>query len=146
MSGDVDPLVQALQRKLNNAVERIEELENRVAELEQTVDPDPADVSYEQLTKDQKVFRIRKALGEEANRSNTHVAQMKYKAIMALFNNKPSPGHAYDLMERAAHADGYEYDTAGQGKGEKRIRVKWDDVNDERLIHAVNNGQQAAAV
>ena len=143
MTDDIDPLVQALQRKLNNAVDRIDELEDRVAELEQTVDPDPGEVSYEQLTKDQKVFRIRKALGEEASRSNTNAGQMKYKAVMALFNNKPSPGHAYDLMERAAYADGYEYDTSGQGKGEKRIRVKWDAVNDERLIHAVNNGQQA---
>ena len=148
MASDVDNLEKRLDamstwnQELKNTVE---ELQDRVAELERAVDPDPGSVEYDQLTKEQKVFRVRKALATDAKRSNGRAA-MKYKAVMALFNNRPSPGHAYDLMERAADADGFAYDTAGKGEGEKRIRVELDGVNDERLIHAVNNADTAAAV
>ena len=135
----------SMGRLTTDLAERVEELEERVAELEELVDPDPGNVEYGQLTKAQKVHRVRKALLEAATRSNG-VASMKYKEVMALFNNKPSPGHAYDLMEAAAELDGYAYDAAGGGRGDKRVRVDAEAVNDDRLFHAVNNGDTAPAV
>ena len=122
------------------AAERVEELEDRVSELEELVDPDPGSVAYEQLTRDQKVHRVRVALLEQANDGKPPA--MKYKDVQWLFDGRPSPGHAYDLMELAAEADGYVYDKAGNGniEGEKRIRVEPDAVNDERVIHAANKG------
>jgi len=137
MSDEPHPLVKALQRKLNTQVDRIDELEDRVAELEELVDPDPGNADYEQLTKEQKVFRVRKHLLKLAHNTNGR-ASMKYKEVMALFNGHPSPGHCYNLMERAGERDGYVYDKAGGGQGEKRIRVKSEEVNDETLIQSVN--------
>lgn len=137
MSDDLEPLVDALRRQLKDRTRRLEELEDRVAELEELVDPDPGSVAYEQLTSDQKVHRIRVALLEQATAGNTPT--MTYDDVRWLFNGKPSAGHAYDLMERAATADGYTYETGGHGNGQKRIRVEPDAVNDERIVHAVNN-------
>lgn len=141
MTDEPHPLVEALQRKVNTQADRIETLEDRLAELEELIDPDPGTTEYDQLTKDQKVFQIRKHLLTMADQTNGRAA-MKYKEVMALFNSHPSAGHCYDLMERAGHLDGFEYDKAGGGKGDKRVRVKADAVNDERLIHAVNKGTE----
>lgn len=138
MSDDLEPLVDALRRQLKERTRRIEDLEDRVAELEELVDPDPGGVAYEQLTSDQKVHRIRVALLEQATAGNAPT--MKYDDVRWLFGGKPSAGHAYDLMERVANADGYVYETGGHGDGQKRIRVEPDAVNDERIVHAVNNG------
>ena len=138
MSDDLEPLVDALRRQLKDRTRRVENLEERVAELEELVDPDPGGVAYEQLTSDQKVHRIRVALLEQASAGNAPT--MKYDDVRWLFDGKPSAGHAYDLMERAANADGYVYETGGHGDGQKRIRVEPDAVNDERIVHAVNNG------
>jgi len=123
------------------AAERIDDLSERVAELEQVVDPDPGSQEYEQMTKAQKVHRIRVALLEQAD--NGKIPSMKYKDVLWLFDGHPSAGHVYDLMERAADADGYHYDT--NQNDEKRIRVEPDGVNDESIVHAVNNGQQETA-
>lgn len=143
MSDDLEPLVDALRRQLKDRTRRIEELEDRVATLEELVDPDPGGVAYEQLTREQKVHRVRVALFEQATDGRT--ASMKYKDVQWLFDGRPSPGHAYDLMELAAEADGFVYDRAGNGNatGDKRIRVEPDAVNDERVIHAANNGSEA---
>jgi hypothetical protein len=121
-----------------SAVDRVESLENRVAELEELVDPDPGGKEYDQLTKDQKVHRVRTALVEQADDTRNGKAKMNYKEVMWLFDGHPSPGHAYDLMERAGELDGFAYDTAA-GEGEKRVRVDIDGVNDDALVHAVNN-------
>jgi len=138
--------VESMSRLVPDLHDRVEELEAEVAELKELVDPDPGNVAYQQLTKSQKVHRVRKALLEAATRQGG-TASMKYKEVMALFNNKPSPGHAYDLMEAAAVGmEGYTYDAAGQGRGDKRIRVDADAVNDDRLFHAVNNTETASAV
>jgi len=152
MSDDLKKRLDALESWQDAAIQKLKrlgdengELRERVAELEELVDPDPGNVAYEQLTKSQKIHRVRKALLETATRTNG-VASMKYKEVMALFNNRPSPGHAYDLMEAAAQIDGYTYDAAGQGRGDKRVRVDADGVNDDRLFHAVNNGDTAPAV
>lgn len=140
MSDERDALIEALKRNIKVQRQQIEDLENRVATLEELVDPDPGSVNYEQLTKSQKVHRIRVALLEQATNGRKPV--MEYDDVQWLFDGHPSPGHAYDLMELAAEMDGYEYETGGHGKGQKRIRVSPDSVNDKRVIHAANNDTQ----
>jgi len=144
MSDDLETRVEVLEQRLDSMYEWVEEVERsnneltrQVDELHELVNPDPGSIEYDQLTKAQKVRRIRQTLVDSAG--NRGVAQLKYKEIMMLFDGHPSPGHCYDLMERAAEADGFAYDSAGQGNGEKRIRVKTDDVNDDTLFHAANN-------
>lgn len=153
MSDDLDARVLDLEGRVeafNNArqylTEQVEELEaenerlrERIAELEELVDPDPGSVSYDQLTKEQKIHRVRKKLAQKANGSRGGKARMTYKDVMWLFDGHPSTGHCYDLMECAARLDGYAYDAAGDG-GEKRVRVNLDGVNDETLVHAVKEG------
>lgn len=148
MSDALEKRVDALSRRLDWQQEqideretRIKELEDRVAELEQLVDPDPGATTYDQLTKEQKVAKLRKTLLRNAMNQGG-ASTMKYKAVMSLFNGHPSPGHCYDLMERAGEMDGYTYETGGHGKGQKRIRVDADAVKDDGLIHAVKKEVQ----
>lgn len=62
---------------------------------------------------------------------------MTYKEILRLFDNHPSDGYAYKLMKLASKEEGFEYaDSNGTGKV---IRVDTAAVNDETLVHAVNN-------
>ena len=135
---DLEAWREGATRQLAYFREENERLRDRVAELEELVDPDPGGVAYEQLTRDQKVHRVRVALLEQATAGNTPV--MKYDDVRWLFDGKPSAGHAYDLMELAASADGYVYEEGGHGSGQKRIRVEPDAVNDERIFHAANKG------
>lgn len=136
-----DDLSDANRRMLNHLRDRVEELEaerdalhDRVAELEQVVNPNPA-TAYDEMSRDRKVFKIRKSLVEEAA-TGRGTAAMDYKQVRWLFDGEPSPGHAYDLMELAAQLDGFNHDDTADVK---RVTVKLDAVNDETLIHAANN-------
>lgn len=141
----------ALTTRNNHLQERVwelqdenEQLRDRVAELEQVVDPDPGSVNYEQLTKSQKVHRVRVALVEKAAREHNGKTRMDYNDVVWLFDGNPSPGHAYDLMERAGELDGFEYDKPDGGN--KRITANLDAVKDETLIHAANKASAGGAV
>lgn len=142
---DLEARFEALNRARVHFKDRVEELEHvvdvqaeRLADLEQLVDPDPGSIRYEQLSKEQKVYRVRKALVEDAARSGG-TAALHYDDVKWLFDGHPSPGHCYDLMKRAAELDGFAYDTPNGEGGQKRIRVNLDGVNDETLVHAANN-------
>lgn len=134
-----------LMERLDEAEEERDQLRERVAELENIVDPDPGATEYEQLTRPQKVHHLRRHLTEEAATGNGKFA-MKYREVKALFDGYPSAGHCYDLMKRAGELDGFTYDEAGGGRGQKRIRVNIGDVNDETLLHAVNKARSEEAV
>jgi len=67
-------------------------------------------------------------------------AWFDYNDVKALFGNRPSNGHAYDLMEIAAELDGFEY---GTFHGEKRLRANLEAVNDDAVLHAANNNDPA---
>jgi len=147
---DLERRLQALEAwqdaavtKMKRLGEENDRLRDRVAELEQLVDPDPGSVAYEQLTREQKVHRVRVALLEQANAGKSPI--MKYDEVQWLFDGKPSAGHAYTLMELAAESDGYVYETGGHGSGQKRLRVKPDAVNDERVFHAANKATSTLA-
>lgn len=126
---------QAAKKQLQFLREENEKLNDRVAELEQLVAPDPEALEYDALSTSQKIQRLRQVLLQQAVQSGgTHA--LKYGEVMTLFNNNPSAGHCYDLMKRAGNLDGFDY-TTNRG-GTKVIRVKSDAVNDESLIHFVN--------
>lgn len=147
---DTDQLVQINQTRLDALMEAVDRLEHtvedqaeRIRELEQLVDPDPASTPYEQLTKDQKVNHIRRHLVEMGQAGNGKAA-MQYREIKALFDGHPSPGHCYDLMRTAAALDGFQYDEGGSGN--KRVRCDVAAVKDDRCFHAANKDRGAGAV
>ncbi|SFK65987.1 hypothetical protein SAMN04487950_0443 [Halogranum rubrum] len=123
-----------------------ERLKERVAELEREVTPQLDAKSYMQLTRPEKVQRLREALATQAATRNNRKAQMDYKDVTWLFDGNPSPGHAYDLMELAGQAAGFVYDTPRSDSGNKRIRVDLDAVKDEAVFHAANNASSGGTV
>lgn len=123
-----------LQDRLDEAEDERDRLRERVAELEELVDPDPGATEFGQLSRPQKVHRLRRHVVKQAAKTNGRWA-MKYKEVKALFDGLPSDGHCYDLMERAGKLDGFQY---GTFHGDKQLRAKLDAVNDETLIHAAN--------
>jgi regulator of replication initiation timing len=134
------------QEQLDELREENERLRERLAELDEVVDPDPGATAYEQLTKPQKVHRLRRTLVEDAAGTQTGKAAMDYRDVRYLFDGHPSPGHAYDLMDAAADLDGFNYDTPSGSGGNKRIRVNLDAVKDETLIHAANKATTGGTV
>lgn len=131
---DLEARFEALNRGRLTAFERLDELEEKVDSLMQTVDPNPERASYDQLTRDQKIHRIRTQLLKQAADTNGR-ASMNYREIKMLFDGNPSDGHAYDLMEAAGQMDGYE----SQTEPNRRVIVRQEDVNDTSLVHIVNN-------
>lgn len=132
---DYDTIVEAVRE----IVAENQRLREEVAELQELVDPDPGATEYQQLTKPQKVSRVRSALVEEAEKRGGRAA-LHYDDVKWLFDGHPSAGHCYDLMERAAELDGFAYDRPSGDGGQKRVRVNLDGVNDLDRFHAVNNG------
>jgi len=140
--------VEALNRKLNSAVDRIQDLERennelrrQLAEVQSEVNPDPGSKAYSELTRDEKVHRVRRQLVDYAQSDHSGKASMKYREIKALFDGQPSPGHCYDLMRLAGELDGFTYDENGDGN--KRIRVDVEAVKDERCFHGANKAVDA---
>lgn len=140
---DLEKRMEALSRARDYLQKRVNELEtenndlrDRLADLEEIVDPDPASRDYQQLTRGQKVRRIRRVLIEQAVSRQNGKAAMEYDDVVWLFDGNPSPGHAYDLMGLAGELDGFEFvDPEGRNK---QIRVDLAAVNDEALIHVAN--------
>lgn len=148
---DLEARFEALNRArlhFNDRVDVLEEeneqLRERVAELEEIVTPDPNSVEYDQLTRPQKVHRIRKKLVEQAARRHNGRSSMDYKEVTWLFDGHPSPGHAYTLMELAGELDGFEFDPdSGENQ---RVLANLDAVNDETLFHAANKAVEGGSL
>jgi len=148
MSDDLEQRLDAMSNWIDNLEDRVEDLERengelrrQVSELKAEVSPDPGSKEYADLSRAEKVQRIREQLLETAGTKRNGMAAMKYREIMMLFDGNPSAGHCYDLMRRAGEADGFDYDE--NGDGQKRICVDADAVNDDSLVHAVNNAVEA---
>ncbi|WP_224450552.1 hypothetical protein [Haloprofundus salilacus] len=148
---DLEARFEALNRARVAGFDHIDELEaenerlsERLAELEQLVSPHPESVTYGQLTRSQKVHRIRNKLVDDAASRQTKKSQMVYKDVKWLFDGHPSPGHCYDLMRLAGELEGFSYETGDNRSN--RVIVNLAAVNDETLIHAANNASEKRRV
>lgn len=117
----------------NEAVETVEDLTERVADLEAQVEvledraPSPDDQTYQEMDRMDKAAVVESKLQAEADATNG-TAQMSYTDVVRVFDGRPSAGHAYDIMETAATADGI---SLGQDPdGQKRITYDDRRVND----------------
>jgi hypothetical protein len=140
---DLREITTAVGKRFDELNEQVDWLNSRLTEIEKLVSPDSGDTLYHEMDKDQRVFRVREYLLQQAVDGNRRA--LGYREIKSLFDGHPSDGYCYELMKQAGRADGFSYGTKG-GKdvhsetGEKAIRVIPADVNDERLIHGLNNG------
>lgn len=148
---DLEQWREAMSRKYAYQQEQLDELRDendrlreKLATLDEIVDPNPEARDYASLDRDQKVFILRRHLVEEAARKSGKAA-LHYRDVKWLFDSQPSAGHCYDLMALAGELDGFAYDTPGGDGGQKRIRVNLDGVNDETLLHAANNADTEEA-
>jgi len=140
---DLQARADAATRARDHLLDRVDDLEAENAELKATVadlrsrvDPDPTGKDYDEMDRDERVFRVRVALARKAMKSNGR-ATYRYDDVLSQFDQRPSAGYAYTLLELAAAADGYRY---GEHNGEKQLRVNINGVNDDAVFHAVNNG------
>jgi len=155
MTDDLEQRVTILEQRLDSMYEFTQQLEDQnqdlerenaelrrqVADLKAEVDPDPGSKDYEQLTRAEKVRRIREQLVDIAESNHNEKAAMKYKEVMMLFDGHPSAGHCYDLMERAGELGGFAYNENAEGT--KRVQVDLEAVKDESLFHTVNKAVEA---
>lgn len=139
---ELQTLVEALRRKINTVAGHVDEIDERLSEIEAVVDTDLDAVAYERMTKQDKVREIRAYLYDLGSRSAKGRASMDYREVRTLFNGRPSPGHCYDLMKLAGGAEGFEYDDASREDRNKRITVETEAVNDDAVFHAANKESQ----
>lgn len=138
--GELAALVDALRRKVNAQAGRIEELEGTVERLQRVVDTDMDAKEYDQLTRQDKVREVRDTLVREAMDYGGK-ARLEYGEVRAIFGNRPSPGHTYNLMELAGEADGFRYDDAEDTP--QRVTVELERVNEEAIVRAANKTETA---
>lgn len=134
--GALDERFAQLAKRVTELEDENERLREELAAVKARSDPDPTNKDYAALERSEKVHLVRVALARKAAASNGK-AKFEYGDVLAQFDQRPSAGHAYTLLEIAAEADGYQY---GQRNGTKALRVNLAAVNDERVVHAVNNG------
>jgi hypothetical protein len=126
VDGEEMPTDTTLIDAVNEAVEQFEEmtaridaLEDRIDELE-TATPDAEAKEYGRMDKHDKAAVVRSKLREVAENTNGKAA-FNYKDVIRVFEGQPSSGHAYDVMEVAGNADGFNYGESPGGT--KRLTV-----------------------
>jgi len=115
--------------------EENEQLRRRIADIEAIIEPNPGSKEYRQMSKDERVLKVRRTLARRAKK-NGGKASMDYNDISAVFDEEPSNGYCFKLMKAAKKAQGYEYEKRTDGND--RVKVELAAVNDERVLHAVN--------
>jgi len=133
--GALDERFAKLAKRVTELEDENERLRKELAAVKARSDPDPTNKDYADLERAEKVHLVRVALARKAAQSNGK-AKYEYRDVLSQFDQRPSAGHAYTLLEIAAQADGYQY---GEQGGTKQLRVNLDAVNDEAVFHAVNN-------
>lgn len=102
------------------AGENVATLQERVSELETAVEtldaraPDPEQKEYDNMDRSDKATVVRSKLRSEANATNGK-ARATYNDVIRIFDGRPSPGHAYDIMETVGEMDGFEMGTSPDG-------------------------------
>lgn len=143
MTDELDRRIGENARNLAVVTQEVRELRATVEDLQATIDvleeraPDPERLAYEQMDREDKVTVVRSTLKRIAE-SNGGKHRMHYDDVQSALGGKPSPGHAYDLMDWAADADGFEYDTDADGT--HRLRVDLDAVNEQDGFIPANKG------
>jgi len=128
-----------LREEIADLEEQIERQQFRLGKFQVVIDALDED-PYENLDYDEKVAHIRNELIERAERSRSGAKRFDYEDIQDLWGGRPSPGHAYDLLEDAAAHPAFE-----ELSNPRRIAIDLDATdlaslaNDEDLVIPANN-------
>jgi len=115
---DAVQVAQRALQKVNEQQEIINDLQQRVTELEAS-QPDTSD--YDSLDRDDKVGLVREHLIKRAHDGNGRAA-VDYKDVkFAVFDGEPSADHCYTLMQIAGQASGFNCEDPSGGN--KRLTV-----------------------
>lgn len=118
--------------------QEVRELRTAIERIEQVVDTGSGAARYEDMSRKDKVRKVRAYLVDQARNGR---AYLTYDAVLAIFDGRPSPGHAYDLMDLAGQADGFEYQE--RDGHPNRIVVELDAINDDAGFHGTNKDEQS---
>lgn len=106
-----------------------DEIKQRLAILEAIVAPEPKGGDYTTLNREQKANHLRSYMVHEASKHGGKHA-VTYREVKGVFDGQLSTGNYYQIMERAAAADGFTYNDAPDGN--RRLTL---DLNDVGGIH-----------
>lgn len=143
--GSLDSRIGENAGNIARIIKRVNELEAELERVKGVTNADPDRTAYEQLTKEQKVYRLRSKLVEIAENTDG-TARMEYDDVRKMFGGNPSPGHAYDLMRAAGEIDGFDYEENTPDGMKKRIVAKSDAVNDVAAFRGANKGTREEAI
>lgn len=133
--------VDTMREELWDLQEKVEGLEDRIADLESLKNPNPEATDYDSMDRDTKVQKVRLALIDRAATRPTGKARMEYNEVLALFDHHPSSGHVYDLMRLAANLDGFRYKTPmGDNNA---VLVDLEAVKNETMLSYANKRQRS---
>lgn len=119
--------------------QEVRELRETIDRIERVVDTGSGAATYEAMTRKDKVRKVRAYLVEQAQSGR---AYLTYDNVVAVFDGRPSPGHAYDLMRLAGEAQGFDYQEREDGRP-NRIVVEIDEISEDAAFHAVNKAEES---
>lgn len=132
----------ALEARVDDLEATNDELRDRVATLEAFIETDVETMAFEEMSKDQKVLRVQRTLARKAARRSGK-AKIDYNDVLDVFNGKPSPPHAYDLMRQAGSADGFAFKTPSEGN--YHLRCSADRISNPAIVSALKTPRPETA-
>jgi len=156
VAGDSDPTVRDYTEKVLSRLEYVEhprngdlfipkdDAENIAADLG-APSPDAPAIDrkpYDSLSRPEKVRGVRIELARDALTSGGKGQVDPATVRQDIFEDRPSPGHAQDILRLAGDADGFDVATR---HGKERLRVDLVDVTDPDILEAARDDTDRAS-
>lgn len=104
------------------------------------LDEDIFDQSFDELTPDDRVLRVRARVYQKAESSNGK-ASMAHNDILDEFDSEPGGTTAYNIMGRASEAAGY---SVASPHGTKKLRCNTQQVDDRDVIETAGESSNVS--
>jgi hypothetical protein len=135
-----DKRIKELETLVSDLEDTVADLRQELADLEERADPAPDRKDYQEMSRAEKVAKLRRGLLDQAGDRGGRAA-MQYREVLALFDNRPGRGTAYRLMEEAGEAAGFEYGRGPDGDLRVTVDVDSTDGTPTSAVPPRNNGR-----